>query len=114
MQAENSPPPPPPPPPSHFSNGPSLNLFGTQTFNGSGGSRERARGARLPLFFDQNEARKAEQKFFEDGPTALSQSLNDRPPPSLSEGLDSPLKGDFLTLYALVGKWYRAGTLVTS
>ena len=44
----------------------------------SGGSRGGARGARPPLFFDQNEARKAEKIFGGD-------------PPLLSQALDPPL-----------------------
>ena len=57
----------------------------------SGGSRGGARGARPPLFFDQNEARKAE-KIFGGDPPLLSQALDDPPPPSpLSEGLNPPL-----------------------
>ena len=45
------------------------------------------------LFFDQNEARKAEKIFFGNRAPLLSQGLDDRPspPPPLSEGLDPPL-----------------------
>ena len=44
-----------------------------------------------PLFFDQNEARRAEKNFLGDRPPPpLSQGLDDRPP-ALSEGLDPPL-----------------------
>ena len=44
----------------------------------SGGSRGGARGARLPLFLDETETRRAE-KILGDPP--LSMSLNDGPPP---------------------------------
>ena len=57
----------------------------------SGGSRGGARGARPPLFFDQNETRRSEKNFLETAPPPLSQDLDDRPPPPLSEGLDPPL-----------------------
>ena len=56
----------------------------------SGGSRGGARGLTSPLFLDQTEARKVEKKFSENG-LSLSQGLDDRPPPHLSEGLDPPL-----------------------
>ena len=56
----------------------------------SGGSREGPRGLGPPLFLDENEARRADNSFFEAGPS-LSQGLDDRPPPPLSEGLDPPL-----------------------
>ena len=46
----------------------------------SGGSRGGSRGARLPLFLDENEARRVEKNFFEATPH-LSQGLDDRPPP---------------------------------
>ena len=49
---------------------------------GSGGSRGGVRGARSPLFFDQNEARRAEKNFFWDRAPSLSHGLDDRPPPS--------------------------------
>ena len=57
----------------------------------SGGSRGGAGPgpARLPLFLDQTEARKAEKKFLET-PLPLSQGLDDRL--TLSEGLHPPLK----------------------
>ena len=50
---------------------------------GSGGSRGGVRGARSPLFFDQNEARRAEKNFFWDRAPSLSHGLDDRPPPPL-------------------------------
>ena len=43
-----------------------------------------------PLFFDQNEARRAEKNFLGDRPPPLSQGLDHRPP-ALCEGLDPPL-----------------------
>ena len=47
------------------------------------GSRVGALGARAPpLFFDQNDARRAEKTFVETGPP-LSQDLDDPPPPYL-------------------------------
>ena len=53
---------------------------------------ERPGGPASPLFFDQNEARRAEKKFFGDRAPHLSQGLDDPlPPPSLSEGLDQSL-----------------------
>ena len=48
-------------------------------------------GPASSLFFDQNEARRAEKKFFGDRAPHLSQGLDDRRPPSLSEGLDQSL-----------------------
>ena len=51
---------------------------------------EGPRGLGPPLFLDENEARRADNIFFEAGPP-LSQGLDDRPPPPLSEGLDPPL-----------------------
>ena len=56
-----------------------------------GGSRGGARGAQgsAPLFLDENEARRAEKHFF-DTVHPPSQGLDDRPPPSLSEGLNPP------------------------
>ena len=48
----------------------------------SGGSREGPRGLGPPLFLDENEARRADNSFFEAGPP-LSQGLDDRPPPPL-------------------------------
>ena len=60
---------------------------------GSGGSRGGAQGARgPPLFLDQTEARRPKKIFLENTPP-LSQGLDDRPPPSLAEGLDPPLYG---------------------
>ena len=54
-----------------------------------------------PLFLDENEARRAEKKFFlRPAPTSLSQGLDDRPlppPPPLSGGLD-PLCFPFLNI----------------
>ena len=41
-----------------------------------------------PLFFDQNEAQSAEKSLYGGRPFALSQGLDDRGPPPLSEGLD--------------------------
>ena len=52
---------------------------------------ERPGGPASPLFLDQNEARRAEKKFFGDLAPHLSQGLDDRRPPSLSEGLDQSL-----------------------
>ena len=46
----------------------------------SGGSSEGARGPLL--FFDQNEARRAEKNLFLDRPLPLSQGLDDRPNPT--------------------------------
>ena len=47
----------------------------------SGGSRGGARRAPPPLFFNQNEAQRAEKKFFGDFPPhPLSQGLDDRAP----------------------------------
>ena len=55
--------------------------------NFSGGSRE---GPGPPLFFDQNEARRAEKNFFADrAPPYLGVWMT--APPFLSEGLDLPL-----------------------
>ena len=51
-----------------------------QLIDYSGRSKGGARGARLPLFLDQTEARMAEKNF-----------LRDRPPPPLSQGLDPAL-----------------------
>ena len=58
----------------------------------SGGSRGEARGARPPLFLDENEAQRAE-KFFFGGwtPLYLRVWMTAPPLPNLSEGLDSPL-----------------------
>ena len=55
-----------------------------------------------PLFLDQNEAQRAEKKFFEAVPR-LSQDLDDMMappplPPPLSEGLDPPL----LSVYEVI------------
>ena len=67
----------------------------------SGGYRGGGRGggARLTLFLDQTEARRAEILFFFKTGPPLSQGLDDRPPPTLSEGLDPLLdsneKGTF-------------------
>ena len=47
-------------------------------------------GPGAPLFFGQNEARRAEKIYLETGPS-LSEGLDDRPPPPLSEGLDPSL-----------------------
>ena len=44
-----------------------------------------------PLFFDQNEARRAEKIFLRDRPPLISGSGWPPPPPTLSEGLDPPL-----------------------
>ena len=54
---------------------------------------ERPGGPASPLFFEQNEAWRAEKKFFGDRAPHLSQGLDDPlpPPPSLSEGLDQSL-----------------------
>ena len=41
---------------------------------------EGPRGLGPPLFLDENEARRADNSFFEAGPP-LSQGLDDRPPP---------------------------------
>ena len=55
----------------------------------SGGSKG---GAQVPpLFFDQSEARMAENIFLETAPPPLSQDLDDPPPPP-SEGLDLPMQ----------------------
>ena len=43
---------------------------------------EGPRGLGPPLFLDENEARRADNIFFEAGPP-LSQGLDDRPPPPL-------------------------------
>ena len=43
-----------------------VHFSGALTWLTSGESREGARGARPPLFFDQNEARRAEKNFFGD------------------------------------------------
>ena len=45
------------------------------------GSRGGTRGGGLPLFLDQNEARRAEKNFFEACPHPLSQGLDDRASP---------------------------------
>ena len=47
-------------------------------------------GARPPLFFDQNEAQRAEKIFLETTPP-LSKGVDDSLPPPLCEGLDLPL-----------------------
>ena len=60
----------------------------------SGGSRGGARGAASPLFFDQNEDRRGEKKFWDRPPPPhphLSQTIDDRASP-LSERLDPPLQ----------------------
>ena len=49
----------------------------------------------LPLFFDQNDARRVEKVFSETAPLPLSQALDDRVA-ALSEGLDSPLMRELL------------------
>ena len=45
-----------------------VHFSGALTWLTSGGSRGGARGACPPLFFDQNEARRAEKNFLETGP----------------------------------------------
>ena len=59
----------------------------------SGGSRGGVRGGRAPpLFFDQNEARRAEKIFLETVPPPSLISASGWPHPlPLSEGLDQPL-----------------------
>ena len=55
-----------------------------ESFVGAGGG---GAAAALPtLFLDQTEDQKVEKKFFETAPPPLSQGLNDRPLPTLSEG----------------------------
>ena len=55
----------------------------------SGGSRGRARGARPPLFLDQNEARRAKKMvFLETAPPSLSKGLDDQASPYLSSYID--------------------------
>ena len=44
-----------------------------------------------PLLFEQNEAQRAEKSLFGDQSPPFSQGVDDRYPPSLSEGLDPPL-----------------------
>ena len=66
----------------------------------SGGSRGGALGARAPpLFFDQNEARRAEKKICGDWPPLISGSGWPLPP---SEGLDLPLTVDETSPAALL------------
>ena len=48
-------------------------------------------GAPSPLLLDQTEARGAKKNFFETCAPPFSQGVDDRPPPPLSEGLDTPL-----------------------
>ena len=52
---------------------------------------ERPGGPASPLFFDQNEARRAEKSFLETGPPTYLRVWMTRSPPSLSEGLDQSL-----------------------
>ena len=59
----------------------------TNTSCGSRGGAQRG-PAPTPLFLDQNEARRADEKNFESAPPYLRVWMN---PPSLSEGLDWPL-----------------------
>ena len=72
----------------------------------SGGSRGGALGARAPpLFFDQNEARRAEKKFVETGPR-LSQDMDDPSPPPIwrsgsATGWMKPLQQHFYTVAGL-------------
>ena len=49
-----------------------------------------------PIFLDQTEAQRVKKNFFETAPPPLSQGLVDRAPP-LSEGLDPPLCGHFIS-----------------
>ena len=51
------------------------------SFYSRGGSRGGTREARPPLFFDQIEARRAENFFFFEATPSLSQGLHDRPVP---------------------------------
>ena len=55
------------------------------------------RPAPPPIFLDQTEAQRAKNFFFETAPPPpLCQGLDDRAPP-LSEGLDPPLCGHFIS-----------------
>ena len=66
---------------------------GTGCFIGKENGTVAEPGEGPPLFLDQNEARRAEKKIFEAGHLPpLSQGLDDRPPPPLSEGLSPPLR----------------------
>ena len=58
-------------------------------FYSSGG--ERPVGPAPPLLLDKTEARRCEKFFFRPPSPLLSQGLDDRPPPPLSEGLNPPL-----------------------
>ena len=73
----------------------------------SGGYRGGARGARLTLFLDQTEARRAEILFFFKTGPPLSQGLDDRPPPpTLSEGLDPLLDSNENGTFYLQGNFH--------
>ena len=52
--------------------------------------RGRGPGGPFPLFLDQTEVRRAENKFWDRPP--LSHGLDDRPPPPFSEGLYQPVE----------------------
>ena len=75
-----------------------------------GGSRGRAR-AGSPSCLDQTAARRAPQKFLNDGGGGGGGGLDALPPPPLSGGLDSPL---FCTSYSYPGFYFfRLSTMAT-
>ena len=64
----------------------------------SGRSRRGARGAGHPLIFRTNWGSKGRKKFFWDQASPLSQGLDDQSPPTLSGGLDPPLRSRFRSI----------------
>ena len=73
-------------------------------------------GLAPPLLFEQNEAQRAEKSLFGDQSPPFSQGVDDRYPPSLSEGLDPPLTlttDTTLTTYTTLTTLTPATTLTT-
>ena len=62
-----------------------------------------------PLFFDQNEARRAEKNFLGDRPPPLSQGLDDRPPRLIWRSGSAPDFSD--KVFLLVNFRYVANVL---